>query len=157
MADHVGMTTSRHGNPPSYDETALSPLHTDAEIETRVSHLIGRANMRQLWVLFLAGDAVQLPLIVPVDGVPTEPDSEQTGYLMAKVRDTMDDVGAVSVVLVWERYGASELTAQDAAWVRALASACLDTRVPLRAMLLSHRTGVRWIAPDDYVFAQAAS
>ena len=46
--------------PPMYEETELMPLVTDAEIERRVADLIGRANSRQLWLLFLDEFAIQI-------------------------------------------------------------------------------------------------
>jgi len=136
--------------PPNYEEIRILPLQTDADIEHRVAELIGRANLRQLWLLFLDEANVQLPLLIPVEGLPTEPTTEQTASVIARVDDLMGEIGAASVVLVWERYGATALTAQDAAWARSLHEACDDARVTLRAMLLSHRTGVRFLVEDDY-------
>lgn len=136
--------------PPSYEDIQALPLQTDADIEQRVAELIGRANLRQLWLLFLDESNIQLPLLIPVDGLPTEPATEQTASVIARVNDLMGEIGAASVVLVWERYGAATLTAQDAAWVRSLHGACDEAQVRLRAMLLSHRTGVRFLAQDDY-------
>jgi sugar phosphate isomerase/epimerase len=136
--------------PPNYEDIRVLPLQTDADIEHRVAELIGRANLRQLWLLFLDELNVQLPLLIPVDGLPTEPTTELTASVLARVDDLMGEIGAASVVLVWERYGAATLTAQDAAWARSLHEACDNARVPLRAMLLSHRTGVCFLAEHDY-------
>jgi hypothetical protein len=63
----------------------------------------------------------------------------------------MDGIGAARIVLVLERYGPPVLSSADVAWARSLASGCQVAGLNLRAMLLSHRRGVRWIAPDDYV------
>lgn len=135
-----------------YDEAALSPLVTDDDIERRVAELIGRANIRQLWLLFLDGADRQLPLLIPIDGLPSQPTEQHTAGIVTQLSELMGDIGAASIILVWERYGAATLTAQDAAWARSLHDACESTGLPLRAMLLSHRTGVRWIAADDYRF-----
>jgi hypothetical protein len=132
-----------------YEETQLLPLLTDPDIERRVADLIGRANSRQLWVLFLDEAQVQLPLLVPIEGLPTEPTTEQAIGVVYRVREVMGEIGATEVVLVLERYGPSALTAQDAAWVRTLRSACADAGVTLRAQLLSHRTGVRLIDAEE--------
>ena len=137
-------------NPIPYEEAQLAPLTTDSEIEERVSQLIGRANTRQLWFMFLDSEGVQLPLMIPVDGLPSSPTDDETAQLVAQLSEVMIEIDASSIVTVWERYGAARLTAQDAVWARSLKAACAVGGVKLRAMLLSHRTGVRWIAEDDY-------
>ena len=60
-------------------------------------------------------------------------------------------IEAAKVVFVWERPGASdELTTDDRAWAAALGAACRDAGVAVRAQLILHDNGVRWIAPDEY-------
>jgi hypothetical protein len=56
-----------------YEETQLLPLTTDDQIERRVADLVGRAHTRQLWLLFLDEVDVQLPLLIPLEGLPLEP------------------------------------------------------------------------------------
>jgi hypothetical protein len=123
---------------------------SDAEIEQRVADLIGRANSRQLWLLFLDEFAVQLPLLIPIESFPSEPSVDEAEGVILRTRELMGEIGASEVVIVLERYGAPTLTAQDAAWARALHAACEGQCVALRAQLLSHRTGVRWIAADEW-------
>ena len=135
--------------PVPYEETQLVPLTTDEDIERRVADLIGRANSRQLWLLFLDEVDVQLPLLIPIEGLPPEPTDEQAGDVIARVRDLMGEIGASTVIVVLERYGPASLTAQDAAWVRSLRRGCEECGVTLRAQLLSHRTGVRWIGAEE--------
>jgi hypothetical protein len=137
-------------NPPQYEETQLLPLVTDADIERRVADLIGRANSRQLWLLFLDEFDVQLPVLIPIESLPAEPTDDQTELVISRVRELMAEIGASSVITVLERYGAATLTAQDAAWSRSLRTNCVRNRVTLRAQLLSHRTGVRWIAESEF-------
>jgi hypothetical protein len=132
-----------------YEETQLLPLLTDEDIERRVADLVGRANSRQLWLLFLDETAVQLPLLIPIEGLPAEPTDEQAAGVVYRVREVMGEIGASSVVTVLERYGPSALTAQDAAWVRSLRKACQAGGVSLRAQLLSHRTGVRHLGAEE--------
>jgi hypothetical protein len=137
-------------NPPQYDDTQLLPLTTDADIERRVADLVGRANNRQLWLMFLDEFDVQLPLLIPIESLPAEPTDDQTELVISQVRELMADIGASSVIAVLERYGAAALTAQDAAWSRSLWACCAQNGVTLRAQLLSHRTGVRWIAESEF-------
>ena len=137
----------------NYEQALTAPLRTDPDIEKRVANLIGRANLRQLWLLFIDHDDIQLPLLVPIDGMPSEPLPEHTTEVIEHVRRVMEDLGAAGLILVWERYASATLSPQDAAWARSLHQACDEQGVSLRAMLLSHRTGVRWIAQDDYRYA----
>jgi hypothetical protein len=133
-----------------FEEAQLQPLTSDDDIQERVSTLIGRANIRQLWLLFLDGDGVQLPLLVPIEGLPSKPTPAEAEDIVTTIGEIMQTVSASSVVFVWERYGSAQLTAQDAAWARSLHVACLVGNVRLRAMLLSHHSGVSWIAQSDY-------
>jgi hypothetical protein len=139
-----------------YDDSTI-PLRTDALIEERVHTLIGRATMRQLWLLFLDEDDIQLPLLIPIDGLPIKPGADSVASVVANIAALMEEIAATGLVVVWERYGPATLNAQDTAWAGAFASECQRVRVPLRASLLSHRTGVRWIAPDDYVGQASAT
>jgi hypothetical protein len=132
-----------------YEESQLLPLITDQDIERRVADLIGRANTRQLWLLFLDEYEIQLPLLIPIEGLPSEPTDEQADAVLERVREVMGEIGATAVITVLERYGAPALTMQDAAWVRTLHRGCSHRGVTLRAQLLSHRTGVRWIGPEE--------
>lgn len=136
--------------PPAYEDSTLAPLSTDALIQQRAAALVGRAIRRQLWVMFLDENDVQMPVLMPIDGIPTEP--EEGDRLSKALRELVDGVGAHSVVLVLERYGGQELTTSDVAWARALHDAAASVEIRLRAILLSHRGGVRWVAQDDYRF-----
>jgi hypothetical protein len=120
-------------------------------IEQRVRDLIGRAYRRQLWLLFLDEVDRQLPLLVPIDGLPSQPEDDGTDQVVGNIKQLMHEIGATALVIVWERDGPPTMTHPDTLWARSLASSCRARGVPLRAMLLSHRKGVRWIPPDDYV------
>lgn len=131
-----------------YEESQLPPLITDHDIEQRVADLIGRANSRQLWLLFLDEFEMQLPLLIPIEGLPPEPADDQAARVVDRVGEVMAEIGASAVITVLERYGPATLTAQDGAWARSLRRGCDERGVRLRAQLLSHRTGVRWIDED---------
>ncbi len=146
MCRHDGAMT----NTP-YSDTTTEPLVTDALIEKRVAALIGRACSRQLWLLFLDAESIQLPALVAIDDHPSLPD-DSVVHLAERVRSTCTDEGAHSVVVVIERYAGPDLSVPDLHWARALGESLDEAGVPLRAILLSHRRGVRWIAPDDYRF-----
>ncbi len=126
------------------------PLTTDDLIEERVSALIGRACRRQLWLLFLDAEDVQLPILMPTDDFPVSPLPEYARALARGVSEILEATDAAQVILVWERYAGAELTAGDRAWARQLHDECTESGVRVRAQLLSHKRGVRWIAPEDY-------
>lgn len=134
----------------TFDEARLHPLRSDSEIEARVTELIGRANQRQLWLLFLDEQAVQLPVLMPVETMPLRPDDTIQG-LAALVSESMSDLRASSVIVVFERYADAAITESDRLWARAICGAFSDRSIALRALLISHRSGVRWFAADDYL------
>jgi len=142
--------TRTNDDTPDLQPPDLRPLSTDAAIEQRINDLIGRAAARQMWLIFLNDGDLQLPLMIPIDQLPSRPNDDHSVDVMGNVRDLMQQIRATSLVVVFERWGAREMNAADIAWSRSIADACLKVALPLRAMLLSHRNGVRWIAPDDY-------
>jgi hypothetical protein len=132
-------------------ETHLVPLTSDELIEQRVSDLIGRACRRQLWLLFLDDRDVQVPLLMPTDDYPARPERSHVAELANGIREIMNAANASQLILVWERYAGGDLTAADRAWAQQLQNECTRIGVRVRAQLLSHKRGVRWIAPDDYL------
>ncbi|MEO7005676.1 MAG: hypothetical protein ABI275_10285 [Terrimesophilobacter sp.] len=137
--------------PPNYDETRLQPLTTDDLVHERVSDLIGRAIQHQLWFLFLDDDHVQLPLVIPVGELPTRPDAF-LGTIAAQLHEAMEAAAARAVIVVIERYADAALTGADREWALAIHDSFEQAGVVVRAILLSHRHGVRWVAQDDYRF-----
>ncbi|WP_394771270.1 hypothetical protein [Lacisediminihabitans sp.] len=112
---------------------------------------MGRACRRQLWFLFLDEHQVQLPLIIPVGDPPTRPDAS-VSTLAAGISAAMESVDAASVIVVIERFADQAVTPADTAWARAIDEQFGERGVRVRGFLLSHRRGVRWLAPDDYRF-----
>ena len=128
----------------------LETLGTDDLIEQRIASLIGRAVSRQIWLLFLDDDNKQLPLVMPISDIPVAPEAGDLAHWTEVLRGRTEAVNARSVIVVLERYDAERLTDADRAWARLTRDGCHDAQVPLRAVLLSHRRGVRVLAPDDY-------
>lgn len=102
-------------------------------------------------MLFLSAENLQLPMLVPLADYPSTPSPEMALQLGLTVRLCVDEIDAAKVVLVWERCQGRAFTATDLAWAQAAVVACQEAGVALRAQLVSHRAGVRWIAPDDYL------
>jgi len=141
---------------PSYEDARTQPLTSQVLIEERVRALIGRACRRQLWFLFLDGNQIQLPLMIPLDDLPGSPDDTVHDLARAMGR-AMEAAGAESIIVVIERYASSALTRADIAWARGVHDAFDLEEIDLRGVVLSHSRGVRWIAQDDYRFTPAPS
>ncbi|WP_411721459.1 hypothetical protein [Mycetocola sp.] len=135
-------------------ETARKlPLVSDELIERRVQALVGRACTRQVWMLFLDDRNVQLPLILPMADYPESPGGGNAQALAVSVKEILEVAEAAQVIFVWERYASDRLTPADCAWAEQLHRACVTAGVSVRAQLLSHKRGVRWIAAEDYLVA----
>ena len=133
-------------------ETAENePLVTDELIKQRVRAIVGRACRRQVWMLFLDERHVQVPLILPMADYPASPGDGNAAVFAARVKEILDVAGAAQVIFVWERYAGDQLTPVDCAWAAQLHQACHSEGVSVRAQLLSHKRGVRWMAPEDYL------
>ena len=132
------------------DLADLEPLGTDDLIEQRVAALIGRAQSRQIWLLFVDEHDVQLPLVMPISDIPVAPAADDAASWAELLRGTTEATNAHGVIVVVERYDAERLTQADRAWASLSRDGCRDAGVRLRAVLLSHRRGVRILAPDDY-------
>lgn len=124
---------------------SLVPLTTDADLVAAMDHLVGVAIRRQTWVFLIDDDRRSIPLAVPMDGVPADPDPADVDTLASRVRLLVDAVPeAAEAVVVWERPGGPALHMQEADWIAALAA----TDAPIRAQLLSSDDGVRLLDPD---------
>jgi len=131
-------------------EAAQRPLTTDDEIVERVGELVGAAIRRQVWLLLLDERDVQLPVLIPVDGLPPWPGDE--GHVFARhVADAVYDTAVARVLVVWERPGRAALDDEDRAWAREIALGFARADLAVRGQLLSHDRGVRWLRPDEYV------
>ena len=131
------------------------PISTDHDIEQRVGDLLQRAIRRQWWTLYLDDDDVQRPVLMPMAGYPEHPD-EPCGdegtvadVLANRLAEIVAQIEAAKVIFVWERPGSDTLTAPDREWADALGAACRSAGVVVRAQLILHDHGVRWIAPDE--------
>jgi len=136
------------------DATQL-PISTDTDIEQRVATLLQRAIRRQWWTLYLDVDDRQRPVLMPMPGYPADPrepcgdEGTAAEVLANRLASIVARIEAAKVIFVWERPGDDELTNGDRAWAGALGSACRDAGVAVRAQLILHDDGVRWIAAEE--------
>ena len=131
------------------------PITTDRDIEQRVADLLQRAIRRQWWTLHLDDDDVQRPVLMPMARYPEDPDAPVGAegtvaqVIASRLIEIVESIDAARVIFVWERPGGAEVTAADRAWASALGAACRNAGVAVRAQLILHDHGVRWLAPDD--------
>ncbi len=142
------MNTDAPGGPP--DLTA--PLITDDDVLHRVDRLLDHASRhcRSLWLLFLSGEGVQLPAVVPIDDVPERPDRLLVGNLCGVVTDVLDDVApGGSAVVALTRPGDDSVGDTDRYWFQALYGAAREHGAPIRMMCLATQARVRQLTLDD--------
>lgn len=137
-------------SPITAEEASRNPLTTEADVQARVDDLVGRACRRQLWLLFLDSEDVQVPLLVPLEDHPPGPGDGNAERVAERASELGVLAGAASVVVVWERRLGEASTPGDRAWARALDGAFVGRDLTLRAQYLSHRTGTRRLAASEY-------
>lgn len=131
------------------------PITTDRDIERRVADLLQRAHRRQWWTLYLDDADVQQPVLMPMADYPDDPDAPVGAegtvaqVVASRLAEIVESIGAAKVVFVWERPGGDSITTADREWASSLGAACRAAGVAVRAQLVLHDTGVRWLAPDD--------
>ena len=100
------------------------PITTAEEARERVFDLVGRAIRCQLWLMLLDAHGRQLPLLIPIDGIPLRPEPGEMTELAAGMSAVLtDNAPGGSIILTLERPGSADLTAPDQAWARELAAA----------------------------------
>jgi hypothetical protein len=123
-------------NPPS--PLSTEPLLTEAAVIDRIAGLLGSFGVvdRTMWILFLDADRVQLPMLMPIDDFPEQPDEPLIAGLMQVFQDQERREGG-GVVLALERPGPGPSTADDRRWAEALDSAARSFGVTLHGIYLA--------------------
>lgn len=134
---------------PKFQDTQDHPLTTDEDVRERVELLVRTAMRRQLWLMFVDSENVQLPLLMPTD-VPRNPEDADPAHLARFIREVTSDLDAESIIVTLERRGSDEISDDDRAWFRLVRDACAMAELALRGPLLCHTRGVRWVAAEDY-------
>lgn len=140
---------------PNSDE--VGPLDTDAQILDHAGSLLSTAIRRQTWLLFLDDDNLPVPLLIPIDGFPRVPGPEGALPFVSNLTREGLGIDGLSMIVVWERPGGEALSNDEKAWVTGFADAFaelartdgLRNRPTLRAQLLLHDAGVRWISAGE--------
>ena len=141
------MMTITNGTP-EYDR--LAPLNTDTDVLDRVDQLISHdaRRDRSLWLMFLAADGVQLPVVVPIDDVPAHPEPGAARQICDVIARVLDDaVPGGSVVITLARDHGLGVTDSAQQWCTALQAAAAQTGVNLRMLCLATMDGVWRLDP----------
>jgi hypothetical protein len=107
-----------------------------------------RPRRRTLWLVLLDGERRPLPVIVPVDHVPEEPDALMVSNLGRAWREILLGEPGASVLLMLERPGPAAPSFDDLAWRAALGATAAEHGVGLAAFFLATADGVRPLTPD---------
>jgi hypothetical protein len=132
------------GETPDFD--LLTPISTDADVLSRVDQLIDTDERRDrsLWLFFLTADGIQVPVVVPIDDMPIDPDPDTVGSICHLVRDVLrDSVPGGSAVVTLVRDSGLIVSGPDRQWLTALRSAAASAGLPLRMLCLATRDGTR--------------
>jgi hypothetical protein len=135
---------------PDFDPAV--PLDTDRDVLRRVDRLLDQDSRRQrsVWLMFLSGDRVQLPVVVPIDDVPERPDPLLVGNLCSVIADVLADAApGGSAVVTLTRPGAESVDDTDRYWFRALYGAAPERGASIRMLCLATQAGVRQLTLDD--------
>ncbi|MEV0891488.1 hypothetical protein [Promicromonospora sp. NPDC050262] len=126
------------------------PLVDDAALLAFANLLHGgiRPRRRTLWFALLDGARRPLPMVVPVDLVPDEPDALLTSNLGRAWHEILRGEPGASVLLVLERPGSPYASPEDHAWHAALRSAAAEHGLTVAAFFLATADGVAALAPD---------
>ncbi|MFC8800358.1 hypothetical protein ACFT2C_21695 [Promicromonospora sp. NPDC057138] len=126
------------------------PLRDDAALLAFATFLHDGVTPRRrtLWLVMLDGERRPLPVIVPVDHVPEEPDALMVSNLGRAWSEILLGEPGGSVLLMLERPGPAAPSFDDLAWRAALGAAAAEHGVGLAAFFLATADGVRPLTPD---------
>lgn len=126
---------------PRFADVRYESLTTQEDVLQRVSALLGRANTRQVWLMFLDDQGRQLPLIMPSYAPPT-PRSDAHDQLARFFRAITDEAEAATLIVTYERRGKAQVTDADRLWLDTLTAACRRAEVDFIGPFLCHSAGV---------------
>jgi hypothetical protein len=131
-------------SPPRYNPHD-EPLRTDAEILHRIGQLIppSAREWRSLVLFFLDGQSRTLPVVVPVDDVPEDPEPavlENLCWILAQVLGEQEP--DASVVIMLTRPGEAAPDGCDLLWRERMGDAAAKQGVRVRLVCLATPHGL---------------
>ena len=137
------MSTTTRGPVPA-SEIAV-PLRSDEDVLRRIDLLIDQdaRQQRSIWLLFLAASGVQLPIVVPIDSVPEQPDLTSARSLCWVIAEALrNNVPGGHAIVVLTRPGSAAPNQTDWDWAATLHRAAGDRGASLRLVCLATPPGV---------------
>lgn len=137
------MTTTIQGHLAASDLAV--PLRADEDVLRRIDLLIDHdaRHERSIWLLFLSASGVQLPAVVPIDGVPEHPDLTTARTLCWVIAEALrENVPGGHAIVVLTRPGAGAASDADLDWAATLHRAAGDRGASLRMVCLATPSGV---------------
>ena len=129
---------------PSSTPDTNAIIATDADARELLSTLLGPALRRQLWAFLLASNGRQLPIVIPIDGIPASPSDEELRSIVSSLGQVLDEYGpGGSILFALERPGDETPHGFDELWADGLHSAAEDEAVDVFAIYLVHDDGLR--------------
>jgi hypothetical protein len=102
---------------------------------------------RTLWFVMLDRERRPLPVIVPIDHVPDEPEALLVSNLGQAWQEILRDEPGASLLLMLERPGPATGSSDDLAWRAALEAAAVGHGLVLAAFFLATADGVAPVGP----------
>lgn len=137
------MTTITERPAPASDIAV--PLRTDEDVLRRIDLLIDQdaREQRSIWLLFVSASGVQLPVVVPIDGVPQRADLTTARSLCWVIAEALrENVPGGDALVVLTRPWAGPADRADLDWATTLHRAAGDRGASLRMVCLATPSGV---------------
>ncbi|WP_110589245.1 hypothetical protein [Microbacterium suaedae] len=122
------------------------PLTDDRELSRLVAALLDEAITDRVWLLLLDDEMRWTEVVIPIDELPVDASEvvampsggpiEAAAMLGSRVADIVRQTPVASVIVVWERPGASGARADTLAWADAMRAAFVESPDALRAQLV---------------------
>jgi hypothetical protein len=118
----------------------------DSDARELLSSALGPALRRQLWAFLLDADGMQLPVVIPIDGIPASPGEGELRSIVSSLGQVLDEFGSGgSILFALERPGAEAPHGFDELWADGLHAAAHVEGVDVFAIYLVHNDGVRML------------
>jgi hypothetical protein len=121
-------------------------IANDAHAREFLSAMLGPALRRRLWAFLLTADGRQLPVVIPIDGIPASPADDDVRSIVSSLGEVLDEhAPGGSILFALERTGHGSPHGFDELWGDGLHSAANELGVDLFAVYLVHDDGVRML------------
>jgi hypothetical protein len=131
-----------------------APIRTASELYALWQKLMGRGGFgqRTLWLIFLDGENRPVKVIIPVEGIPVEPDEVVLDNLALALDEARQEFGACTVPALLSRPGHHAMTDADRRWAIEIRRRLARHLGPWPVHLATCNR-IQVFAPDDLIAA----